>query len=58
MPLSNQKKSIRKAGDGREAGSATFSYFPEFLGQRGPQKFGSWSVTLLPSGFGKACPTN
>ena len=30
----------------------------EFLGQRGPQKFGSWSVTLLPSGFGKACPTN
>ena len=28
----------------------------EFLGQRGPQKFGSWSVTLLPCAYWKGCP--
>jgi lipid A 3-O-deacylase len=27
----------------------------EFLGQRGPQEFGSWSVTLLPCAFWKGC---
>jgi hypothetical protein len=27
----------------------------EFLGQRGPQRFGSWSVTVLPCAYWKGC---